>query len=213
MLVANSASKAGGNPFLTWKWALTVCSDHTFLINSRGGFSPFPLKGWLEWWYNCSALFLLSSFVFLSSVHPQLLDLARIHQTLYKPAQKAMDKKAVPSTNAEGPPRYERPPMGSLGAETADGTASPSTKGNGITDRKANYALALQKTCGVALQRVKNSNVIANTNWAAPLAAAPSAISTMAILLKTADLKAAAGLEVESQEVKADDGTAVGHLP
>ncbi|KAK7425622.1 hypothetical protein QQZ08_007945 [Neonectria magnoliae] len=82
--------------------------------------------------------------------------------------------------------------MSSHGAETADTTApTPSTSDN---------------------RRVKNNNVIVNTNWTVPLAAAPSAISTMAILLKAADLGAAPRLEVESYEVRADDGTAVGHL-
>jgi len=80
-------------------------------------------------------------------------------------------------------------------------------------DKKASYALSLQKACNVALQRVKHNNIIANTNWASPLAAAPSAISTMAILLKAADKEAAAGLEIESQEVKNEDGTVVGSLP
>ncbi|SPJ91048.1 uncharacterized protein FTOL_13450 [Fusarium torulosum] len=98
--------------------------------------------------------------------------------------------------------------MSSQGAQDAD-----PVNGNSVRDRKANYALALHKACGVALKRVRNNNVVANTNWAAPLAAAPSAISTMAILLKAADLEAAAGLEVESQEVKTDDGTIAGYLP
>jgi hypothetical protein len=81
-------------------------------------------------------------------------------------------------------------------------------------DKKTSYALSLQKACNIALQRVKNNNVIANTNWASPLATAPSAISTMAILLKAADKEAAAGLEIDSQEVKGmDDTTIVGSLP
>ena len=80
-------------------------------------------------------------------------------------------------------------------------------------DRKAAYALTLQKACNTALQRVKNNNIIVNSNWASPLAAAPSAISTMAILLKTAEMKAAAGLEIESQDVKDEAGAVQGHLP
>jgi hypothetical protein len=81
-------------------------------------------------------------------------------------------------------------------------------------DKKGLYALTLQKACNVALQRVKNNNVIANTNWASPLATAPSAISTMAILLKAAEKEAAAGLEIESREVKDLEGTTiVGSLP
>ncbi|MCJ1401423.1 hypothetical protein MMC11_004636 [Xylographa trunciseda] len=80
-------------------------------------------------------------------------------------------------------------------------------------DRKAAYAVTLQKACNTALQRVKNNNIVANSNWAAPLAAAPSAISTMAILLKTAEMKAAAGLEIESQDVKDEEGNVKGKLP
>ena len=98
--------------------------------------------------------------------------------------------------------------------ETEPAHYNPSTRSTndaGVRNRKENYALTLQKACGVALQRVKNNNVIANTDWAAPLEAAPSAISTMAILLKAADLEAAAGLEVDSEDGMAD-GNAVGHL-
>ena len=80
-------------------------------------------------------------------------------------------------------------------------------------DQKAAYALILQKACNTALRRVKNNNIVANSNWASPLAAAPSAISTMAILLKTAEMKAAAGLEIESQEVKDNEGNVKGELP
>ncbi|OCL11172.1 hypothetical protein AOQ84DRAFT_287772 [Glonium stellatum] len=80
-------------------------------------------------------------------------------------------------------------------------------------DRKAAYALTLQKACNTALRRVKNNSIVANCNWAAPLAAAPPAASTMAILLKTAEMKAAAGLEIESQEVKDDEGNVKGKLP
>ncbi|KAM7198901.1 hypothetical protein V8F20_005968 [Naviculisporaceae sp. PSN 640] len=79
-------------------------------------------------------------------------------------------------------------------------------------DRRAEYALTLQKACTNALDRVKSNELIANSSWASPLAAAPSAISTMAILLKAADQKAAAGLEVESQEVL-EEGKVVGKLP
>ncbi|KAK4207742.1 hypothetical protein QBC37DRAFT_298078 [Rhypophila decipiens] len=79
-------------------------------------------------------------------------------------------------------------------------------------DRRAEYALTLQKAYTSAIDRVKSNELIANSSWAAPLAAAPSAISTMAILLKAADQKAAAGLEVESQEVL-DGDKVVGKLP
>ncbi len=76
------------------------------------------------------------------------------------------------------------------------------------------YALALQKACDTALSRVKSNNMIANSNWASPLATAPSAISTMAILFKVADKECAAGLEVGSQDVMdAENNTIRGRLP
>jgi hypothetical protein len=102
-----------------------------------------------------------------------------------------------------GPPDYddnsERAPRSNEQRETRD--------------RRAAYALTLQRACNNAVERVKNNNIIANSNWASPLAAAPSAISTMAILLKTAEMKAAAGLEIESQDVKNEAGVVVGTLP
>ena len=102
------------------------------------------------------------------------------------------------------------------GPPDSDGNSERAPRSNGQSetrDRRAAYALTLQKACNTAVQRVKNNNIIANSNWASPLAAAPSAISTMAILLKTAEMKAAAGLEIESQDVKNEEGVVVGTLP
>lgn len=116
-----------------------------------------------------------------------------------------IDTKASSSNGVEVPeeqlPSYEPSNMSTNGDTEA-----------GPRDRKADYALSLQKACTNALQRVKNNEIIANTSWAAPLAAAPSAISTMAILLKAADKEAAAGLEIESQDVL-EAGKPVGRLP
>lgn len=98
-------------------------------------------------------------------------------------------------------------------AHSSEHAPRSSGQQSGSRDRRATYALTLQKACNIAVQRVKSSNIIANSNWASPLAAAPSAISTMAILLKTAELRAAAGLEIESQEVKNEEGNVVGTLP
>ncbi|AEO57475.1 hypothetical protein MYCTH_49795 [Thermothelomyces thermophilus ATCC 42464] len=52
-----------------------------------------------------------------------------------------------------------------------------------------------------------------STDWATPLAAAPSAVGTMAILLKTASSDAAAGLPVKSRDVVGDRGEVVSQLP
>lgn len=93
-------------------------------------------------------------------------------------------------------------------------TASQSNTRPKSKNKQTLYALSLQRACDSALQRVKNNTIIANTNWAAPLATAPCAISTMAILLKAAAKDAAAGLEIETRDVKTLDGTKVaGNLP
>jgi hypothetical protein len=124
----------------------------------------------------------------------------------------------MPSGAEPDLPRYEFGDMNAAlpnggGESSARAASQPNTRLESL-DKKTSYALTLQKACDVAYQRVKNNNVIANTNWASPLATAPSAISTMAILLKAADKEAAAGLEIESQDVKDLDGNLiVGSLP
>ncbi|KAK3374692.1 hypothetical protein B0H63DRAFT_480744 [Podospora didyma] len=134
-------------------------------------------------------------------------------------AREYLDAQYSPSNGADHLPPYQPPSMGSRDAADTYSRATPRSSAAGSAgdrperDSRGSYALALQKTCSAALQRVKSNNVIANTNWAAPLAAAPSAISTMAILLKAADLKAAAGLEVETQDVIVGDGAPAGRLP
>ena len=81
-------------------------------------------------------------------------------------------------------------------------------------DPRAAYALQVQRACKTALQRVKQNNMLANSNWAEPLTAAPTAISVMAFLLKTAADKKAAGLTVASVDVKDEQGIeVVGKLP
>jgi len=84
---------------------------------------------------------------------------------------------------------------------------------NGRRDRRAAYALTLQKACNDALQRVKSNNMLTASNWASPLAAAPCAVSIMAICLKTAAEKRAAGLEIGDINIKNEKGDVVGTLP
>ena len=91
--------------------------------------------------------------------------------------------------------------------------AEPQRPGDRRTDRRAAYTFSVQKACNQALLRVKQNVVLVNSNWAAPLAAAPSAISVMAILLKTAAEKNAAGLEIGDVVVKNEKGIEVGKLP
>lgn len=125
---------------------------------------------------------------------------------------------SMPTGTEFNPHRYG---FGDVKAAPPNGEGESSTRASSQSnakleshDKKTSYALSLQNACNVAYQRVKNNNIIANTNWASPLATAPSAISTMAILLKAADKEAAAGLEIESQDVRGVDGTTVvGSLP
>lgn len=131
-----------------------------------------------------------------------------------------MEKRAnnMPCEPESDLPLYEQSdsntaPAYSVEERSEDTASQPNTRPKS-QNKQASYALSLQRACDFALQRVKNNNVIANTNWAAPLATAPCAISTMAILLKAAAKDAAAGLEIESQDVKNMDGTTVvGNLP
>ncbi|KAK6350256.1 hypothetical protein TWF696_006491 [Orbilia brochopaga] len=79
-------------------------------------------------------------------------------------------------------------------------------------DPRADYSLSLQKACDVAVRRVQTT-IVSNRNLEAALVTAPSAVGVMAILLKAAGMDAAAGLEVESQEVKDERGAKHGDLP
>lgn len=80
-------------------------------------------------------------------------------------------------------------------------------------DPRASYALSIQKACNNALNVVRKNSILTNSNWAAPLTAAPSAISVMAICLKTAAENEAAGLEVTDIKVKDVKGNELGTLP
>jgi hypothetical protein len=97
---------------------------------------------------------------------------------------------------------------------TNDGGFKSETKrGKAPADNRAAYAKQLQRACKTALQRVKQDNVLANSTWAEPLAAAPAAISVMAFLLKTAADKKVAGLTVSDLVVKDVEGKDIGKLP
>ncbi len=108
---------------------------------------------------------------------------------------------------------------------SASAPTERSDNGEGASDRytdaeeaprssKTSYALTLQKACDKAIRAVKGNHIVANSNWAAPLSTAPSAIATMAILFKVADQECAAGLEVDSLEIMdLDHITLRGKLP
>ena len=89
-----------------------------------------------------------------------------------------------------------------------DNLPSYSTEDDGHGERphkkrtsKEKYALALQKACNTAVDRVKSNNMIENSPWATSLVAAPNAIATMAILFKVADREEASDLEVDSLDI------------
>ncbi|KAK4154187.1 hypothetical protein C8A00DRAFT_33012 [Chaetomidium leptoderma] len=74
-------------------------------------------------------------------------------------------------------------------------------------------AVAVQAATKEAVEWVKSRGMMNSATWAAPLAAAPSAVGTMAILLKTASSKAAAGLPVTTREVTGERGEVLTPLP
>ncbi|KAH7077657.1 hypothetical protein BKA63DRAFT_564232 [Paraphoma chrysanthemicola] len=81
-------------------------------------------------------------------------------------------------------------------------------------DRRGSYATQLQRASKVALQRVKQNTLLANSGWAEPLTAAPAAISVLAFIIKTAASKKVAGLPVSSRDVFDEKGVEkVGKLP
>lgn len=96
----------------------------------------------------------------------------------------------------------------------------PDTNGYGgrgasaSNDPRGAYALQVQRACKDAVREVKQNSMLAESNWAEPLTAAPTAISVMAFLLKTAANKKVAGLGVSSTEVRDEKGkNLVGTLP
>ncbi|KIW00834.1 uncharacterized protein PV09_07594 [Verruconis gallopava] len=84
----------------------------------------------------------------------------------------------------------------------------------GTGSSRGRYAKQVQRACRRALREVKKDNILANSDWAEPLEAAPTAISVMAFLIKTAADKKVAGLEVKSTKIMNEQGTLqVGTLP
>lgn len=84
----------------------------------------------------------------------------------------------------------------------------------GTRSSRGRYAKQVQRACRKALREVKKDNMLVNNDWAEPLEAAPTAISVMAFLIKTAADKKVAGLEVKSVEIMDEKGTQqVGTLP
>ncbi|CAM1508181.1 Fc.00g050290.m01.CDS01 [Cosmosporella sp. VM-42] len=91
--------------------------------------------------------------------------------------------------------------------------SSHRTNANGPDEGQDTRASYIQRACSEALHRVKQGNMLVDSDWASPLVAALSAISVMAICLNAAAKKQAAGLEVEDVTVKNEMGEVVGTLP
>jgi hypothetical protein len=113
----------------------------------------------------------------------------------------------------EEPPRYEPHYNGSASGREQAPSEPNSPAATGGHDDHSRYALQVQRSCKEALRRMKQDNVLAHSNWAGPLTAAPAAISAMAFLLKTAANRKAVGLTVSSTDVKDPQGNKVGELP
>lgn len=114
------------------------------------------------------------------------------------------------------PPRYETKGKQQASQDDSEASGNNETVNEGFAsyDKRAKYAIRVQKACTDALQRVVKNNMLMHSNWAAPLAAAPTAISVMAICLKTAAEKKAAGLEIADLKVTDESGNEViGTLP
>ncbi len=108
----------------------------------------------------------------------------------------------MPDNDSRAPNRGEGPTE--PGADQEEGRQSS----------KSAYALTLQKACDKAIRAVKLNHIVANSNWAAPLSSALSAVATMAILFQVADQACAIRLEVDSLDIMAlDYSTLCGKLP
>jgi hypothetical protein len=88
------------------------------------------------------------------------------------------------------------------------GAAAGATPG----DEYAEFSLAMQSSADKAVQSIKRKTELQGMTWALPLSAAPSIVSTMAILFGTASAKAAAGLPVTSHDIKDGTGKVLGQL-
>lgn len=79
-------------------------------------------------------------------------------------------------------------------------------------DPRTTYALEIQALATKEINSLQSNRDLTSPEWALPLQAAPSAVCTMAILIKTASKKEVAGMEVGSQDILGN-GKVVGQLP
>jgi hypothetical protein len=72
----------------------------------------------------------------------------------------------------------------------------------GSNDDRSEYALVVQQKSKKLAEDIRASSIVNRATWANPLATAPSAVCTMAILLKTSSSPVAAGVKVNSRLVR-----------
>lgn len=75
---------------------------------------------------------------------------------------------------------------------------------NGVAgkDDRSEYALMVQHESRKVAESIRQRTIVNSATWANPLATAPSAVCTMAILLRTSGSDVAAGVKVKSRNVK-----------
>ncbi len=96
-------------------------------------------------------------------------------------------------------------------AQEPSGQMMPALFLEASPDPRLAYAKAVQKSAYSEIQSLRSRKELRSTEWAASLEAAPAAVCIMAILLKTASKKEAAGLEVKTRDITAN-GEVIGEL-
>jgi len=71
---------------------------------------------------------------------------------------------------------------------------------------RSEYALVVQKEARESAEAIRARSMVNSATWASPLVTAPSAVSTMAILLKTSASDVAAGVTVKNRVIINDTG-------
>ncbi|KAL8343421.1 hypothetical protein RB598_004657 [Gaeumannomyces tritici] len=82
-----------------------------------------------------------------------------------------------------------------------------------VSSSDPEYSLTIQKKAKDAAETIRARSLVKSDTWARPLATAPSAVCTMAVLLRISGSSAAAGVPVKSRDVKGDKGETIGTLP
>lgn len=86
------------------------------------------------------------------------------------------------------------------------GHPDPISEDEGVGPERGRYAKQIQKVCLQALKTAKRESLYMNSEWAAPLEAALTAMIMMVFLITTAANKKVALMEVKSTEVMDETG-------